>query len=392
MSMQMGYEEDTGLSRMRGKAAQASRGDGCPGGFYRDPVARKRYPGQKSGPEAMMQHRQKRVPLYGAMLGTLGILLLASGTVQAAGRGWGGKAEAPQYKEAVFPPWSHGQNDPARNKGLEFTVPEVDDLPDFHGSIDNPKLVIFVGGNYYFAMAPLVADFEKEHPGIRGKIYYETLPPGILISQMKHGGTISVGNMTWTVRPDVYAAGLKKVDCYIRHGMLQGPAVPYVTNDLTIMIPKGNPAHITSLQDLGKPGVSLSMPNPEWEGVARQIKMSLTKAGGPALEKMVYDTKVRKGETILTHIHHRQTPLYLMQGLADAGVTWTSEAIFQELAGHPISRVPIPAKDNTTAVYAAAVVKGAAHPGWAKAWLNFLKSPTALQIFEHYGFKPYTGK
>jgi ABC-type molybdate transport system substrate-binding protein len=309
--------------------------------------------------------------------------------VQAADEGWHGKAEAPRYQEQIFPPWQHGANNPAVDKGLDFTVPEIDDLPDFHGSIDNPQLTIFVGGNYFFAMAPLVKVFEQKYPELKGKIYYETLPPGILIKQMEHGDTITVGNMTWTVKPDVYAAGLKKVNYYIKKGLLQGPAVPYVTNDLTIMVPKGNPAHIENLQGLGKPGVTLSMPNPAWEGVARQIKISLTKAGGPALEKMVYDTKVKNGETILTHIHHRQTPLFLMQGLADAGVTWKSEAIFQEQAGHPISNVPIPAKDNTTAIYAAAVVKGAPHPKWAEDWVHFLQSPTAVQIFERYGFKAY---
>ena len=335
---------------------------------------------------------KKSKTLQIATVAAVASLLFCGAVAQAADMGWNGKAEAPRYQEQVFPPWQHGGNNPAMHEGLEFTVPEVDDLADFHGSIDNPQLTIFVGGNYYFAMAPLVKAFEKEHPALRGKIYYETLPPGILIKQMKQGGTITIGNMTWTVKPDVYAAGLKKVNAFIKEGLLQGPAVPYVTNDLTIMIPKGNPAHITGLQDLGKPGVRLSMPNPAWEGVARQIKMSLTKAGGPALEKMVYDTKVKNGETILTHIHHRQTPLFLMQGLADAGVTWKSEAIFQEQAGHPIANVPIPAKDNTTAIYASAVVKGAAHPKWAEDWVNFLKSPTALQIFEHYGFKPYTGK
>jgi hypothetical protein len=69
--------------------------------------------------------------------------------------------------------------------------------------------------------------------------------------------------------------------------------------------------------------------------VARQIEASLKKAGGDALEQAVYDTKVKNGETTLTHIHHRQTPLYLMQGVAQAGVTWKSEAIFQEQAGPP---------------------------------------------------------
>ncbi|MCE5360870.1 MAG: substrate-binding domain-containing protein [Acidithiobacillus sp.] len=333
-----------------------------------------------------MKRMSKKSAIYTAMVVATWI---GMGAAQAAGVGWHDKAEAPHYQEQIFPPWQHGKNNPAVKKGLDFTVPEVDDLADFHGNIDNPQLTIFVGGNYYFAMAPLVHAFEKEYPELKGNIYYETLPPGILIQQMEHGDTITVGNMTWTVKPDVYAAGLKKVNYFIQKGLLQGPAVPYVTNDLTIMIPKGNPAHIENLQDLGKPGVRLSMPNPAWEGVARQIQISLRKAGGNALEQMVYDTKVQNGETILTHIHHRQTPLFLMQELADAGVTWKSEAIFQEEVGHPISNIPIPAKYNTTAIYAAAVVKNAPQPKWAEDWVHFLTTPTALKIFEHYGFKPY---
>jgi ABC-type molybdate transport system substrate-binding protein len=329
-----------------------------------------------------------RTPLLAALLLTLPILAQA----QQTDGGWNGKVQPPQYKETIFPPWQHGANNPALDKGLEFTVPEVNDLPDFHGNLDHPKLVIFVAGNYYFAMAPLVQAFEKEHPQYQGRVFYETLPPGILLKQMRAGGVITVGNMTWTVKPDVFAAGLKKVQAGIRDGILTGKAIPYVSNDLTIMVPKGNPAHITGLADLGKPGVTLSMPNPKWEGVARQIEASLRKAGGEQLEQMVYDTKVKNGQTVLTHIHHRQTPLYLMQGVAQAGVTWKSEAIFQEQAGHPISHVDIPADQNTTAVYAAAVVKGAAHPQAGLMWAEFLRSPAALRIFERYGFKPAPSK
>lgn len=337
-----------------------------------------------------MKHHCRIVAL-GTLLGaSLAIApATAAGTPAAAqSTGWGGRAQAPQYRESVFPPWQHGANAPALDKGLEFTVPEVNDLPDFHGDPTHPRLTIFVGGNYFFAMAPLVAEFEKEHPAYRGRIYYETLPPGILLQQMKHGGRITVGNMSWTVHPDVYAAGLKKVRAAIDSGTLRAPAVAYATNDLTIMVPKGNPAHVTGLVDLGKPDVRLSMPNPAWEGVARQIEASLVKAGGAALETAVYDTKVHDGRTVLTHIHHRQTPLFLMQGIVDAGVTWKSEAIFQERIGHPIGHVDIPADQNTTAIYAAAVVKDAPHPRAGRMWAEFLRSAPALAIFEEYGFKP----
>jgi molybdate transport system substrate-binding protein len=229
-------------------------------------------------------------------------------------------AAQPAPQAEIFPPWQHGGNNDATNRGFQFTVPQVDDLADFHGDITDPKLVLYVGGNYFFAMAPLVAEFEKEHPDYRARIYWETLPPGLLVRQIEAGGTITSGNMTWTARPDAYLAGLAKVNALIGQGRLTAPAVPYVTNTLTIMVPKGNPGHVTGLTDLGKPGIRLAMPNPEFEGVARQIETSLKKAGGQALADAVYKTKVADGSTILTHIHHRQSPLFLMQGRAEASV------------------------------------------------------------------------
>ncbi len=302
-------------------------------------------------------------------------------------------AQAPAHdRDAIFPPWQHGQNNDAVDRGLEFTVPQVDDLADFHGDLTDPKLVLFVGGNYFFAMAPLVQAFEAAHPEFKGRVYWETIPPGLLVRQMKAGGKITSGNMTWTVKADVYLAGFQKVNDLIKDGTLDGPATPYVTNNLTIMVPAGNPARIHSLADLGKPGVKLAMPNPEFEGVVRQIKSALGKAGGPALVKAVYETKVANGETELTHIHHRQTPLFLMQGRVQAGVTWKSEALFQEQVGNPITHVDIPADQNATAIYGGALVKGAVHPAAGRAWLDFIHSPVALQIFGRYGFRPYAGE
>ncbi len=294
-------------------------------------------------------------------------------------------------KADTFPPWQHGANSDVTDRGLEFTVPEADNLADFHGDPTDPKLVLFVGGNYFFAMAPLVKTFEGLHPEFKGKLYWETIPPGLLVKQIKAGGTITVGNMTWTAKADVYFGDFTKIKEYVAEGMLVAPAVHYVTNTLTIMVPKGNPAHINGLADLAKPGLRLVMPNPAFEDIGRQIEESLRKTGGDALVKAVYETKVADSSTVLTHIHHRQTPIFLMQGKADAGVTWQSEAIFQEEVGHPIEHIDIPETMNSTGIYGGAVVKGAPHWEAAKLWLDFIRSPEALEIFEHYGFKPYRG-
>ena len=131
------------------------------------------------------------------------------------------------------------------------------------------------------------------------------------------------------------------------------------------------------------------MPNPDTEGVTDQIKASLQKAGGEALIRTVYGSKVRDGSSYLTAIHHRKMPMFLMQGRADAGITWRSEVIFQQQMGNPVEHVDIPAAQNTIAIYAGGVVKGAARVEAARKWLAVLESPEAVRIFESYGFKAY---
>ena len=162
-----------------------------------------------------------------------------------------------------------------------------------------------------------------------------------------------------------------------------------MTNELAIMVAAGNPLHITGLADLARPDVRLAMPNPEFEGVARQIQASLVKAGGEPLKSMGYEQKVKTGTAVVTQIHHRATPLFIMYGKADAGVTWQSEIAFQSQAGHPMAAVTIPAEQNTIAIYPGAAAKGAAHPQAARDWLSFIRSPESLRIFAGYGFKPY---
>jgi ABC-type molybdate transport system substrate-binding protein len=287
------------------------------------------------------------------------------------------------------PPWSRGANDPAREKGLVFHVDDIDNVPDLHGNPQDARLVLFVGGNQFFVLPRLIAGFEALHPELSGRIFYETLPPGALRKQMAQNDTITLGNLTLRVVPDVYEAGAA-----VLHEMQEQRTVEYLvryaTNNLEIMVAAGNPKHIESLKDLRSPSIRLAMPNPETEGVARQISDSLKKAGGDALANTVYKSKVQSGSTVLTQIHHRQTPMWILLGKSDAGVVWASEVSFQQKIGNPISGVPIPTNENTTAIYAAGVVRGAPHRAAAIAWVDYLQSDAAQAVYADFGFKPVT--
>ncbi|MGO9134822.1 MAG: substrate-binding domain-containing protein [Methylovirgula sp.] len=322
-------------------------------------------------------------------LGAVFALILTMGAAVALAADADQASPAARLKalEALYPPWQGGDNNDAVAKGLEFSVPPVDVMVDFHGSVDQPALVLYASGNYFFAMKDLVRAFEAANPAYRGKIFYETLPPGLLLKQMAAHGTVTSGNMTFTVPADVYMAEERASQALVKDGRLAAPVVSFATNDLTIMVTAGNPAHITGLKDLARSDLILVMPNPAFEGVAKQIRASLVKAGGEDLARQVYETNVKAGTTILTRIHHRQTPLFLMQGIGTAGVTWTSEAIFQEKIGHKISHVEIPPEQNTRAIYSAAMVTQAPHPDAARAWLAFLRTDAAYAALQPYGFQ-----
>lgn len=285
------------------------------------------------------------------------------------------------------PPWSKGEGNPAAEKGYEFQVPDIDNLADLHGNPEGAKFVLFIGGNQFFVLPELVSAFLKQRPDLRGHIFYETLPPGILLKQIQNNNTITLGNFTLHIQPDVYEADFTVIQDMERRNLVENSAA-YATNVLSIMTSAANPKHIQSLQDLGRPDVRLSMPNPQWEGIAKQIGDALRKAGGQALFHSVYETKVQDGTTYLTQIHHRQTAMRIMKGESDAGVTWSSEVRFQEKIGNPISGIAIPPDQNFTAVYGAAVLRNAPHAEVARAWVAFLNSPEAQAVYKEYGFGP----
>ena len=84
-----------------------------------------------------------RLHLRSVLIESVACALLSSAAV----------AQAPREETNIFLPWQHGKNNDATNRGFQFTVPQVDDLADFHGDITHPKLVLYVGGNHFFAMS-----------------------------------------------------------------------------------------------------------------------------------------------------------------------------------------------------------------------------------------------
>jgi ABC-type molybdate transport system substrate-binding protein len=275
------------------------------------------------------------------------------------------------------PPW----NTPPEAK-VQFTIPGIDNIPDIYGDINDPQLVVFFAGNQFMVIDDLMKAFKLKYPQYT-RVLAETLPPGILAKQIKEG-SIVIGNMRITLKPDVYTAGKNRIDetpeWFSRTEL-------YARNKLAIMTRKGNPKQVNKLADLGRSDVRVSMPNPEWEGIGKRIEEAYRKVGGEALRNTIMETKVKDSTTYLTQIHHRQTPMRILYDQSDAGPVWYSEVHYQKMIGHPVEYIEIPENENIKAQYYAGQLKKAPHPKAAKDFMDFLVSKEANAIYSKYGFE-----
>ncbi len=290
-------------------------------------------------------------------------------------------AQQKSQEARISPPWTT----PPLN-GKNFTVAGIDNVPDLHGDVVDPQLVVFFAGNQFMVIDDLIKAFKQQYPKYQ-RVFVETLPPGILSDQIEQGALV-IGNMRIDLQPDVYTAGKGRITTIQKQKNWFSQEVDYARNRLAIMVYKDNPRHINSLQDLGKPGIRVTMPNPHWEGIARQIEKAYIKAGGPKLLHTIMVAKHQNGTTFLTHIHHRQSPMRIMEKKSDAGPVWYTEAYFQKMIGNPIDMVNIPKKENVFVTYTAASLKKAPHPEAARDFLTFLHGSRAKNIYQKYGFLP----
>lgn len=292
----------------------------------------------------------------------------------------------------LYPPWERGEmKNPATFKGEEWKIPEANIVSDLHGNPTTAEFVIYSFGHYYFLLGEFVKEFMQQNPNLQGKVYYQTIPLGVNRGMLEQDYTITMGNLTLRIQPDVMMGGQSPLEDLLEEGELEGPIVPYMTTRLGIMVKKGNPKNIQTWSDLAEPGIRLYMPNPETSGTAQQGVTAMEKEGGEELVDVIYEEKRERGETTIVKLHHRETPIGLMKGEIDAGLTWATEAIYQARIGNPITVVIPPPEYNVQGVFSAAKVRNARHPQTADAWLRYLRSPSAQALIRDYQFGVYTG-
>lgn len=265
----------------------------------------------------------------------------------------------------------------------EFSAEPFDQSLDLCGDILGAGLRALFAGNQFMVLPELFASFSAVNG--YGPVFYETLPPGIVASQLR-SGALRVGALELRFTPDLIASSPAALSGLKDEGLV-GDATVYASNSLTLLVAPGNPRGITCLADLGRPGIRLALPNPHTEGIGRLALAALEDDGGTELRERIEGSKRDAGETLLTSIHHRQSPAWLAQGRVDAAIVWETEALHAAQAHQPVQALSLEPLTRQRGQYAAAPVVGAPNREAAAALLAFIAGEEGRRIYRSHGFQ-----
>lgn len=145
----------------------------------------------------------------------------------------------------------------------------------------------------------------------------------------------------------------------------------FARNKLQILVSPANPRGISSLADLARPDLKVVLAAPQVP-VGRYAREALAKAGvtvNPVSEAV--DVKGVVGPVTL--------------GEADAGIVYATDVL---AAGDRAAGVEIPDEHNVEAEYPIGVVKDAANPGAARAFVDLVLSDEGQEVLSRHGFVP----
>jgi len=258
---------------------------------------------------------------------------------------------------------------------------------DIHGLayLDEVELILFMAGNQFMVMDELLQTFKEEY-GVE-KIFYETLPPGLLLKQILEGAKYR--DVVLPQIPDVYSSVSEGNMRILKKKGLIDDYFVYLHNRIVLMVPKGNPKRIRSIFDLARDDVVISHPNPENEDIGKYIVQMYLEVGGEELRRKIMEKKAKEGTTIYTLVHHRETPERILKGKVDAGWVWSTEVIYAQMKGLPVEMVEVEIDMSDRVNYYIAKLKNAPNPENAEAFLEFIKSEKAQRIYQKYGFVPH---
>jgi molybdate transport system substrate-binding protein len=229
------------------------------------------------------------------------------------------------------------------------------------------ELTIFAAASLSDAFSELATAFEAQNEG--AAIILNFAGSSQLAAQLGEGAPADV------FAPANPAQMQAMIDA---RRIVAGSEVLFVSNRLTIIVPAENPAGITALDDLARPGVQLIL---AVEGVpVRQYTDEIVATLPTDFQTAFYANLVSEEDNV------RQVVAKIALGEADAGFVYTSD-VTPEIT-RQIKQIIIPDGQNVVASYPIAPLADAPSPNLAQAFIEFVLSAEGQAILGKWGFGP----
>jgi len=178
---------------------------------------------------------------------------------------------------------------------------------------------------------------------------------------------------------DVFAsADQKHLQALVAQKLAQEPKV-FARNEPVLVVPKGNPAKISGLEDLPKAQrIVVGVPEVPIGAYTLRILDAASKRYGDDFRKKV------EAHVVSRELNVRQVLTKVTLGEADAAIVYRTDTA---TAKDKVEVIPIPSDLNVVAEYPIAVLARAKDPALARQFVEMVLSRPGREVLARFGFR-----
>ncbi len=251
-----------------------------------------------------------------------------------------------------------------RARALLLTIPLVAACGSSGGSPPTPAgganltgtLTVFAAASLTESFDAIGRQFAAAHPGVNVTFNYGA--SSTLATQINQGAPA-----------DVFASAASKNMSQVASAGNAGSSTTFAVNRMEVAVPASNPAQITSLADLARPGVKVAL-------CQDQVPCGATAA-------KVFSNAHISVTPVTQEPDVKSTLAKVIVGEVDAGVVYVTDV---QAAGDKVTGIAIPDAQNATTDYPIAALTHARNAALAAAFVSYIESAAGRAVLTAAGF------
>jgi molybdate transport system substrate-binding protein len=231
-------------------------------------------------------------------------------------------------------------------------------------------LNVFAAASLQAAFTKIGTQFHTAHPNVTTDFNFGG--SDALAAEINQGGPA-----------DVFAsANTTQMNVVVKAGGIDGSAVKTMAhNRLVVVLPKNNPANISTLQDLAKPGIKVVLAAHTVPAGQYALVFLQNASKDPSFGSS-YQANVLKN-VVSYEADVKSVLAKVSLGEADAGIVYTTDAL---TAASTTTTVTIPDTLNVIALYPIGVVKATTNASVAQQFVDYVNGSDGQAVLAQYGF------